>query len=377
MSEFLIITGLSGAGRSTAADTFEDGGWFVIDNMPPALIGKVAELVSRPGYGTPAIAPAAQARRSARRPGRSAGAGADAAGPPSGSGPPGAPAPPTPTAPGPPGLTADSGMPAPAPSPEPAPAPSPEPAPAPSPAPLLEPAAAPDSERIALVVGRGGQEYVDDLTHEIDALRQAGHGVRILFLDAADDVLVRRFEGTRRRHPMPAESVHEGIKQERRLLDPIKSRADVVIDTSELNVHQLRGRLIDLFERDDPTVGMQTTVVSFGYKHGIPLDVDLVFDCRFLPNPHWVDELRPMTGLDEPVQRYVLDQPESGEFLDKLDDLLGLLLPAYVKEGKAYLTIAIGCTGGHHRSVVIAEQVAGLVEKRGFKPTLLHRDVQR
>lgn len=292
MSEFLIITGLSGAGRSTAADTFEDSGWFVIDNMPPALIGKVAELVTRP-----AVAPAA--------------------------------------------------------------------------------AAAAEGERIALVVGRGGPEYVDDITTEVAALRQAGHTVRILFLDAADDALVRRFEGTRRRHPMPAESVHEGIKQERRLLEPIKSEADVVIDTSDLNVHQLRGRLIDLFERNDPTVGMQTTVVSFGYKHGIPLDVDLVFDCRFLPNPHWVDELRPLTGLDEPVQRYVMDQPATQEFLTKLDDLLGLLLPAYLAEGKAYLTIAVGCTGGRHRSVVLADEVASLVQKHGFNPALLHRDVQR
>jgi UPF0042 nucleotide-binding protein len=285
MSEFLIITGMSGAGRSTAADTFEDGGWFVIDNMPPTLIGKVAELVSRPGPQ--------------------------------------------------------------------------------------------DTERVALVVGRSSSESLDDLTTELGHLRQAGHDVRILFLDAADDVLVRRFEGTRRRHPIPGESVSEGIRRERELLDPIKSLADVVVDTSDLNVHQLRGRLIDLFERADAGTAMQTTVVSFGYKHGIPLDVDLVFDCRFLPNPHWVDHLRPLTGLDEPVRAYVLDQPDTGEFLGRLDDLLALLLPAYVKEGKAYLTIAVGCTGGRHRSVVLAEEVARLVEGRGFKPTLLHRDVQR
>ncbi|MDQ1439234.1 MAG: RNase adapter protein RapZ [Acidimicrobiaceae bacterium] len=284
VSEFLIITGMSGAGRSTAADTFEDGGWFVIDNMPPALIGKVADLVTRP---------------------------------------------------------------------------------------------ASDMERVALVAGRGGPDYVDDLTTEIAALRVAGHDVRILFLDAPDDVLVRRFEGTRRRHPLVAESVAQGIKRERELLEPIKSQADVVVDTGDLNVHQLRGRLIDLFERNDPNVGMQTTVVSFGYKYGIPLDVDLVFDCRFLPNPHWIDELRPLTGLDEPVREYVLAQPDTQEFLAKLDDLLGLLLPAYLKEGKAYLTVAVGCTGGRHRSVVLAEEVAHVVTGHGFKPTLLHRDVQR
>jgi UPF0042 nucleotide-binding protein len=203
--------------------------------------------------------------------------------------------------------------------------------------------------------------------------------VRILFLDAADDVLVRRFEGTRRRHPLTSVDggVTDGIKRERALLDPIKSQADVVVDTSDLNVHQLRGRLIDLFERNDPTVGMQTTVVSFGYKHGIPIDVDLVFDCRFLPNPHWIDDLRPLTGLDEQVRDYVLAQPDTADFLAKLDDLLGLLLPAYVKEGKAYLTVAIGCTGGRHRSVVIAEEVAHVLEDHGFKPTLMHRDVNR
>ncbi|HEV7888614.1 MAG TPA: RNase adapter RapZ [Acidimicrobiales bacterium] len=298
MSEFLIITGMSGAGRSTAADTFEDGGWFVIDNMPPSLIGKVAGLISRPSpKATKPTKPAA--------------------------------------------------------------------------------AAEPETERVALVVGRAGPEYVEALSAEIAALRKAKHDVRILFLDAADDVLVRRFEGTRRRHPMAAESVSEGIRRERTILEAIKSQADVVVDTSELNVHQLRGRLIDLFERDQPGVGMKTTVVSFGYKHGIPLDVDLVFDCRFLPNPHWVDELRPLTGLDDAVREYVMQQPETGQFLEKLDDLLGLVLPAYVKEGKAYLTVAVGCTGGHHRSVVLAEQVAGLMEGHGFKPTLLHRDVQR
>lgn len=284
MSEFLIITGMSGAGRSTAGDTFEDGGWFVIDNMPPSLITKVADLVNRPGS---------------------------------------------------------------------------------------------DSERVALVVGRGGPDAVHELEHEIEVLRRTGHECRVLYLDAADDVLVRRFEGTRRRHPLTAESVSEGIRRERQALEGLRDLADVVIDTTELNVHQLRGRLIDLFERGDPSVGMQTTVMSFGYKYGVPLDVDLVLDCRFLPNPHWVEGLRPLTGLDEPVRDYVLAQPETGEFVRRLGDLLDLLLPAYVKEGKAYLTVAVGCTGGRHRSVVLAEEIARLVEKHGFKPTLLHRDVNR
>jgi UPF0042 nucleotide-binding protein len=285
VSDFLVITGLSGAGRSTAADTLEDLGWFVIDNLPPSLIGKVAELVGRPGSET---------------------------------------------------------------------------------------------ERVALVVGKGGEEHLEDTSPALASLRATGARVRVLFLDASDDVLVRRFEETRRRHPLAAaEGVVESISRERELLDPIKVQADVVVDTSELNVHQLRDRLVDLFSRDDPTIAMQTSVVSFGFKHGIPLNADVVLDCRFLPNPHWVDELRPFTGLDEPVREYVLTQPETGVFLEKLSDLLGLLLPGYVREGKSYLTIAVGCTGGQHRSVVVAEEIARLIEARGFKPTVHHRDVER
>jgi UPF0042 nucleotide-binding protein len=284
MSEYVVITGMSGAGRSTAADTLEDAGWFVIDNLPPSLIGKVAELVGRPGSET---------------------------------------------------------------------------------------------ERVALVSGRGGGEYVIELSEAVVHLRESGANVRVLFLDAADEVLVRRFENTRRRHPLATDGVVAGITREREVLEAIKTQADIVIDTTELNVHQLRDRLLDLFERDTTGVGMQTSVVSFGYKHGLPLDVDLVFDCRFLPNPHWIDELRPLTGLDEPVRRYVLEQPETEDFLTRLDHLLELLLPAYRKEGKAYLSIAVGCTGGRHRSVVLAEEVAKRVDAHGFKPSVAHRDVDR
>lgn len=280
MSQFLIITGLSGAGRSNAADTFEDLGWFVIDNLPPALIGKVAELVQTPGSTT---------------------------------------------------------------------------------------------EKVALVVGTGA--YLDELTPALELLRKIGAQVRVLFLEASTEVLVRRYENTRRRHPLAeSERVSEGIERERELLDPVKSEADVVVDTSDLNVHQLRDRLLELFARDAEQA-LQTSVVSFGYKHGLPLDVDLVFDCRFLPNPHWVDELRPLTGLDAPVQAYVNSQPETGEFLSRLDDLLGLLLPAFVKEGKSYLSIGVGCTGGTHRSVVVAEELGQLLAKRGFAPTVTHRDL--
>jgi UPF0042 nucleotide-binding protein len=282
MSEFLIITGLSGAGRSQAADTFEDLGWFVIDNLPPALIAKVTELVQSPASTT---------------------------------------------------------------------------------------------ERVALVVGTG--QYFDELTPALEQLRQSTPRVRVLFLEASDEVLVRRYENTRRRHPLgEAEGVLEGIQRERAVLAPVKSEADVVIDTSDLNVHHLRDRVLELFARDS-SAGMQTSVVSFGYKHGLPLDVDMVLDCRFLPNPHWIESLRPLTGLDQPVRDYVLDQPDTKEFLARLDELLELLLPAYVKEGKTYLTIAVGCTGGNHRSVVIAEELARLLERRGFSPTVSHRDITR
>ena len=284
MAEYLIITGMSGAGRSTAADTLEDLGWFVIDNLPPALISKVSELASNPGSGT---------------------------------------------------------------------------------------------GRVALVSGRGGRRYVEELSAGVEYLRKNGDQVRVLFLEATDDVLVRRFEGTRRRHPAGADTVSEGIASERVALDRIKDQADVVIDTSALNVHQLRDRLVQMFHRDDATGGMQTTVVSFGYKHGIPLDVDMVLDCRFLPNPHWVEDLRPLTGLDEPVRDFVLAQPETEEFLARLGPLLGLLVPGYVKEGKTYLTVAVGCTGGRHRSVVLAGEVARVMEEHGCKPTVKHRDVTR
>ncbi|MFP5316748.1 MAG: RNase adapter RapZ [Acidimicrobiia bacterium] len=282
MSEFIIITGMSGAGRSTAADTFEDLGWFVIDNLPPALIGKVRELAESPGTTI---------------------------------------------------------------------------------------------ERVALVVGTG--QYLDELTPALEQLRRSSPRVRILFLEASDEVLVRRYENTRRRHPFGrAEGLLEGIQQERAELEAVKSEADVVVDTTDLNVHQLRDRLLELFAMDTGT-RMRTSVISFGYKHGLPLDVDLVFDCRFLPNPHWVDELRPLTGVDRPVRDYVLDQPDTKEFLARLDELFELLLPAYVREGKAYLSVAVGCTGGNHRSVVIAEELAGLLRKRGFEPTVTHRDVGR
>ena len=163
---------------------------------------------------------------------------------------------------------------------------------------------------------------------------------------------------------VPGEGLAEAIERERDLLEPVRAEADVVVDTSNLNVHELHDRIVGLFGEADLDAGMQTRVVSFGYKHGLPVDVDVVLDCRFLPNPHWVEELRPLTGLDAAVREHVLGQPAAGEFLEHLEGLLDLLLPAYVAEGKAYLTIAFGCTGGRHRSVVIAEAVAELLRAR-------------
>ncbi len=283
MSEFLLITGLSGAGGSTAANALEDLGWFVIDNLPTSLIGKVAELAQAPGSAT---------------------------------------------------------------------------------------------DRVALVV-RPRADH-DELMSVLASLRATADRVRVLFLEAADEVLVRRYEATRRRHPLSGGvGVAETIERERRSLGPLRAEADVIVDTGDLNVHELRDRVVDLFGAGHPSGGMQTTVLSFGYKFGLPLDVDLVLDCRFLPNPNWVEELRPRTGHDPEVRDYVLGFPQTGVFLERLDHLLDLLLPAYVEEGKAYLTVALGCTGGRHRSVVISEEVAKALRRRGFEPRVHHRDVER
>jgi UPF0042 nucleotide-binding protein len=287
MSEFVVVTGMSGAGRSTAAAALEDVGWFVIDNLPAGLIMKMVEMVDRPGSGI---------------------------------------------------------------------------------------------ERVALVIGRGGSntgpEYFDDLPDVLDELRSTRKRVRVIFLDAPDEVLIRRYEGTRRRHPLAARGVEESIADERKLLEPVRERADLMIDTGELNSNQLRSRILEAFG-DEEEQHMQTSVISFGYKHGIPLDVDLVFDCRFLPNPFWVEELRPFSGLDEPVREFVLNQPESVSFLEKVDDLLTSILPAFVREGKSYLTIAMGCTGGRHRSVALAEALGARLASHGQAAAVFHRDIDK
>jgi UPF0042 nucleotide-binding protein len=279
----VVIAGVSGAGRSSAADNLEDLGWFVIDNLPPTLIPQVAALAQTP---------------------------------------------------------------------------------------------AAHYERIALAVGTTAD--LDRVLPSIARLRGGESRVRILFLEASTEVLVRRYESTRRRHPLTVAggTLAGAIEAERALLEPVKAEADVLVDTTELNVHQLRDRVRELFGAGNGD-HMAIRVESFGYKHGLPLDVDLVFDCRFLPNPFWDEALRPHTGQDEPVRDWVLGQEDSAVFLDRLEGLLEPLLPAYESEGKAYLTIAFGCTGGRHRSVAIAEAVAGWLRDRDYAPTVTHRDMDR
>ncbi len=286
MAEFVFLCGMSGAGRSTAADVFEDQGWFVIDNLPLTLVAKVAELVDSPGGAI---------------------------------------------------------------------------------------------DRVAFVVSRNNAEELavgGPFEQAVEQLRRSGARVRIVVLEASDDVLVRRYEGTRRRHPSAEnDRVVDGIDRERRLMELLKAQADLVIDTTTLNVHELKSRIVAAFTEDAST--MVVTVVSFGFKHGLPTDVDLVFDLRFLPNPHWVDELRPFTGLDEPVRDYVLGNPMTQEFLGHLRSLFELLLPAYAKEGKSYLSIGVGCTGGQHRSVAVGHELGSMIAAFGFNANVRHRDLDK
>lgn len=234
--------------------------------------------------------------------------------------------------------------------------------------------------RLAVGVdARNRPEDLNRLPEILAGLARTGIDFHVVFLDTRDEILFKRFSDTRRRHPLTSESISlaDAIALERRLLRPLAAIADRVIDTSDLNVHQLRGWIVELFAADSPDAGMQVSVVSFGYKHGLPIDVDLVFDCRFLPNPHWVDELRPLTGRDQEVKEYVLGRPETKEFLAELDKLFALLLPGFIREGKSYLRVALGCTGGRHRSVVIAEELARILKEHDLDPAVVHRDVDR
>jgi RNase adapter protein RapZ len=283
--EVTIITGLSGAGRSEAAKALEDFGWFVIDNLPPALISKMMPLVFAKGS---------------------------------------------------------------------------------------------DIQRVALVIDARGGQFFAEAAQELEKLRREQSNFRMLFLDASDETLVRRYDATRRVHPLaPDESVAVGIQRERELMRFFRDGADLLIDTSDMSVRKLRSKLAAYFEDETPTEGLKITMISFGYKYGLPLDADIVFDVRFLPNPHWIDELRPLSGADEPVQEYVLSHDTSQQFIERTRDLLEVLVPGYQAEGRHYLTVAIGCTGGRHRSVVLAERVAALIREHELSVRVIHRDVER
>ncbi len=281
MSDVVLVTGMSGAGRSTVSAALEDVGWFVIDNLPLELIVRVGELA--------------------------AGSGADYAG-------------------------------------------------------------------VAFIVGRSGRVHPDGLLAVQKELAQLHDSAKILFLDAPDEVLIHRFEGNRRRHPFPAPTLADSIAGERMAFQSIRDAADLVIDTGSTNVNQLRSRIVETFGPAAAGGPMRVNLLSFGYGNGIPRDVDLVFDCRFLPNPHWVEELRPLSGLDAPVSEYVLSQEPAQHFLRDVVGMLEWQIPAFVREGKSYLTVAIGCTGGRHRSVAIAEEIR---RRLNIANAVFHRDIAR
>jgi UPF0042 nucleotide-binding protein len=282
MMDFVIVTGMSGAGRTQVGNTLEDLGWFVIDNLPSELIPKVGELAR---------------------------------------------------------FKSD----------------------APTP--------------VGLIVGSDGN--VDGVAPALEELRASGAKVTTVFLDAATPVLVRRYGDTKRRHPMLGDlgSVVNAIDQERMRLEPVRESADIVVDTTEMNVHDLRRRVVEIFGEAGGRDTTQVTIMSFGYKHGVPPDVDMVLDCRFLPNPHWVEELRPLTGLTPEIQQYVASFELAEQFMERMTALLEFLLPAFVNEGRSVLTVAFGCTGGRHRSVAIAERTADWLRGQGMAPQVRHRDV--
>lgn len=283
--EVAVVSGLSGAGRSTAAKCLEDLGWFVVDNLPPELIATMVEL-------------GAQARGAITK--------------------------------------------------------------------------------VAVVMDVRSRAFTDDLASVIKDLDARGYKPRVLFLEATDAVLVRRFEAVRRGHPMQGDGrLADGITAERTLLEPLREEADLVLDTSSLSVHDLRAKIEDAFGSEASTQ-TRVTVLSFGYKYGLPMDADLVMDVRFLPNPFWIPELRDHTGLEGEVRNYVLSQEGAEEFLDRYHQLLRLIGAGYKREGKRYLTLAVGCTGGKHRSVAISEELARrLSNEDGMAVKVVHRDLGR
>jgi UPF0042 nucleotide-binding protein len=282
---FVVITGLSGAGKSFAIKCFEDLGYFCVDNLPTTLIPTFAELC-------------AQSSR--------------------------------------------------------------------------------EIKNIALGVDVREGEYLEHLLEILAALRAAGHAPEVLFLEAADEILVRRYHESRRRHPLAGEgNVLDGIRAERKALAHLREAADQILDTSALTVHQLKERLVAMYGTPRQRETLTVSLVSFGFKHGIPVDADLVFDLRFLPNPHFVEALRAYDGRDREVADFVFSHAESRELLTRLQELVRFLLPLYQREGKAYLTIALGCTGGKHRSIAFVEALRSFLEGLGLAPLVRHRDLGR
>lgn len=281
----VILTGVSGSGKSTALRALEDAGWYCVDNLPVVLLGKLVELSQQAGGRVP---------------------------------------------------------------------------------------------RLALVVDARDVRFLPEAPRSIEEVRRLGTRVDVLFLDASDESLVRRYSETRRRHPMAGEggSVPEGIAAERRALEPLKGLAGEVLDTTEMNVHDLKRTVLSRFAEGGPA-RLGVTVVSFGFRNGIPAHADMLLDVRFLPNPHFVPELRPLAGTDAPVSDFVLRRPDAQAFLQMLADLGAFLLPRYAAEGKSYLTVAVGCTGGRHRSVAIAEELARRLRQGGTMVRVWHRDVDK
>ncbi len=234
-----------------------------------------------------------------------------------------------------------------------------------------------EDEHLAVVIDSRGGLPIDGLHNAMNELEREGVDTRIVFLTAEDDVIVRRYKENRRPHPLGLDTITEAIEAERDMLAELRSMADVVIDTSSLNVHELRERLTSLFQEDENRRPMRVSIRSFGFKHGAPRDTDLVFDVRFLPNPHWVPELRDQRGTDSDVSEYVLSSDGAAEFVDRIDELLDFLIPRYQVEGKSYLSIGVGCTGGHHRSVAIAEELARRVADEEVNAVVRHRDIDR
>ena len=281
--DVILVTGMSGAGRSTATRALEDIGWFVVDNLPPTLMLNVVDYVlQRTG-----------------------------------------------------------------------------------------------SHKVALVADvRGGQRF-DELRASLSSIKAAGHDLRVLFLEAGDEALVRRYESSRRPHPLQRDdSLLGAVQRERELLRDLRADADIVIDTSNLNVHELRRSIENAFG-DDEHYALRATIMSFGFKYGIPVDADLVADMRFLPNPYWDPELKELTGLDAAVNDYVVGFSTAQDFLTKYADLLDIVEDGYLREGKRFITIAMGCTGGKHRSVAMAENLSARLVKNGVDVRVVHRDLGR